>query len=96
MWWGSRHYPDRRHLWRSAALYAATAVPVGLVLAVVTKYVSNVNFVFWLLLYAVAMIPGGLAYAMVRPRHGQGALWAATLAYLVAVSTLLISAVLLA
>jgi hypothetical protein len=96
MWWGARHYPDRRHLWRSAALYAAAAVPVGLVLAVVTKYVTSVNFVFWLLLYAVAMIPGGLAYAMVRSRHGQGALWAATLAYLVAVSTLLISAVWLA
>jgi TIR domain-containing protein len=96
MWWGARHYPDRRHLWQSAALYAAAAVPVGLVLAVVTKYVTSVNFVFWLLLYAVAMIPGGLAYAMVRPRHGQGALWAAALAYLVAVSTLLISAVLLA
>ncbi len=96
MWWGVRHYPDRRHLWRSAVLYAGTAVPVGLVLAVVTKYVSSVNPVFWLLLYAVAMIPGGLAYAMVRGRHGQGALWAATLAYLVAVSTLLISAVALA
>ena len=96
MWWGARRYPDRRHLWRSAALYAAAAVPVGVVLAAVTNWVTSVNFVFWLLLYAVAMIPGGLAYAMVRPRHGQGALWAATLAYLVAVSTLLISAVLLA
>jgi hypothetical protein len=42
------------------------------------------------------MIPGGLAYAMVRSRHAQGALWAATLAYLVAVSTLLLSAVWLA
>jgi hypothetical protein len=96
MWWGARRYPDRRHLWRSAVLYAGAAVPVGLVLAVVTKYVSSVNPIFWLLLYAVAMIPGGLAYAMVRGRHGQGALWAATLAYLVAVSTLLISAVSLA
>jgi hypothetical protein len=96
MWWGARHYADRRHLWRSAALYAAVGVPVGLVLALVTKYVSSINLLFWLLLYAVAMIPGGLAYAMVRTRHGRGALWAATLAYLVAVSTLLISAVSLA
>ena len=71
-------------------------MPVGLVLAVVTKYVSSVNPLFWLLLYAVAMIPGGLAYAMIRPRHAQGALWAATLAYLVASSTLLLSAVWLA
>jgi hypothetical protein len=93
MWWAARRYPDRRHLWQSAALYAGTAVPVGLVLAVVTKYVSSVNFVFWLLLYAVAMIPGGLAYAMLRARHGQGALWAAAFAYLIAVSTLLVSAV---
>jgi TIR domain len=96
MWWGARHYPDRRHLWRSAVLYAGVAVPIGLVLAVVTKYVSSVNPLFWLLLYAVAMIPGGLAYAMVRARHSMGALWAATLAYLVAVSTLLVSAVWLA
>jgi hypothetical protein len=73
MWWGARHYADRRHLWRSSALYAGVAVPVGLVLAVVTKYVSSVNPLFWLLLYAVAMIPGGLAYAMVRPRHARGA-----------------------
>jgi TIR domain len=96
MWWGARHYADRRHLWRSSAVYAGVAVPVGLVLAVVTKHVSYVNPLFWLLLYAVAMIPAGLAYAMVRPRHAQGALWAASLAYLVAVSTLLISAVWLA
>jgi hypothetical protein len=96
MWWSARRYPDRGHLWQSAALYAAVGLPVGLVLAVVTKNVSSVNPLFWLLLYAVAMIPGGLAYAMVRLRHGQGALWAAALAYLVAVSTLLISAVLLA
>jgi hypothetical protein len=96
MWWGTRHYPDRRHLWRASAMYAGAAVPVGLVLAVVTKYVTSANPLFWLLLYAVAMIPGGLAYAMVRTRHGQGALWAATLAYLVAVSTMLISAVWLA
>ena len=96
MWWGTRRYPDRRHLWRSAALYAGVAVPVGLVLAVVTKNVTSVNPVFWLLLYAVAMIPGGLAYAMTRARHGQSALWPATLAYLIAVSTLLVSAVALA
>ena len=96
MWWGVRRYRDRRHLWRSTVLYACVAVPVGLVLALVTKYVSGVNPLFWLLLYAVAMIPAGLAYAMVRTRHGEGALWAATLSYLVAVSTLLISAVLLA
>ncbi len=96
MWWGARHYPDRRHLWRSAVLYAGVAVPIGVVLALVTKYVSSVNPIFWLLLYAVAMIPCGLAYAMVRTRHAQGALLAATLAYLVALSTLLISAVWLA
>ena len=93
MWWGTRPYPDRGHLWRSAASYAAVAVPIGLVLALVTQNVSSVNPLFWLLLYAVAMIPGGLAYAMVRARHASGALWPATLAYLVAVSTLLISAV---
>ena len=96
MWWGARHYPDRRHLWRSAVVYAAVAVPIGLSLAMVTKFVSSVNVVFWLLLYAVALIPGGLAYAMLRTRHGQGALWAAVLAYLVAVSALLVSAVALA
>jgi hypothetical protein len=67
-----------------------------LVLAIVTKHVSYVNPLFWFLLYAVAMIPAGLAYAMIRPRHAQGALWAATLAYLIAISTLLISAVWLA
>jgi hypothetical protein len=93
MWWSARRYPDRRHLWQSAALYAGVALPIGLVLAVVTKNVSNVNPLFWLLLYAVAMIPGGLAYAMLRGRHASGALWPAALAYLVAVTTLLISAV---
>jgi hypothetical protein len=93
MWWSTRRYPDRGHLWKSAALYAGVAVPIGLVLAVVTKNVSSVNPLFWLLLYAVAMIPGGLAYAMLRGRHASGALWPAALAYLVAVSTLLISAV---
>ena len=93
MWWSTRRYADRRHLWKSAALYAGVAVPIGLVLAVVTKNVSSVNPLFWLLLYAVAMIPGGLAYAMLRGRHASGALWPAALAYLVAVSTLLISAV---
>ena len=93
MWWSTRGYPDRRHLWKSAALYAGVAIPIGLVLAVVTKNVSSVNPLFWLLLYAVAMIPGGLAYAMLRGRHASGALWPAALAYLVAVSTLLISAV---
>ena len=96
MWWSTRRYPDRRHLWKSAALYAGVALPIGLVLAVVTKNVSSVNPLFWLLLYAVGMIPGGLAYAMLRARHAAGALWPAALAYLVAVATLLISAVWLA
>jgi hypothetical protein len=96
MWWNSRRYPDRRHLWQSAALYAGVGLPVGLVLAVVTKNVSSANLLFWLLLYAVAMIPGGLAYAMLRARHASGALWPAALAYLVTVSMLLISAVVLA
>jgi hypothetical protein len=93
MWWNTRRYPDRRHLWQWAAIYAGVGVPVGLALALVTKTVSSANPVFWLLLYAVAMIPGGLAYAMLRARHASGALWPAALAYLVAVSTLLISAV---
>jgi hypothetical protein len=96
MWWSARRYPDRGHLWQSAALYAGVGLPVGLVLAVVTKNVSGANVLFWLLLYAVAMIPGGLAYAMLRARHASGALWPAALAYLVTVSTLLISAVVLA
>ena len=61
----------------------------------VTKTVSSldVNPLFWLLLYAVAFIPGGLAYAMLRTRHAAAALWPAVLAFLVAVSALLFSAV---
>ena len=75
----TRPLDDRRHLWRSAGLYALIAVPVGFVLAVVTKNVSSldVNPLFWLLLYAVALIPGGLAYAMLRTRHAAAALWPA-------------------
>lgn len=94
----TRAYPDRAHLWRSAGLYALVGPPVGLVLALVTKNVTSldVNPLFWLLLYAVAMIPGGLAYAMLRARHAVAALWPAVLAYLVTVSALLLSAVQLA
>ena len=74
------------------------AVPVGLVLALVTKNVSSGRqprssgccSTPW------RMIPGGLAYAMLRARHAAAALWPAALAFLVAVSTLLISAVALA
>ena len=71
------------------------AVPIGFVLAVVAINISSldVNALFWLLLYAVALIPGGLAYAMLRARHGAAALWPAVLAFLVAVSALLVSAV---
>ena len=91
----TRTSDDRRHLWRSVGLYGLIAVPVGVVLAVVTKNVSSldVNPLFWLLLYAVALIPGGLAYAMLRTRHAAAALWPAVLAFLVAVSALLLSAV---
>lgn len=93
----TRPYVERRSLWASAGLWALVAVPVGLVLAVVTKNVSSfeVNAVFWLLLYAVAMVPGGVAFAMLRERHGAAALGPAVLAYLVAVCSLLFSAVLL-
>jgi len=91
----TRGYPDRRHLWRSTGLYALIAVPIGVVLAVVTKNVPSrdLNPTFWVLLYAVAMIPGGLAFAMLRARHAMAALWPAVLAFLVAVSVLLFSAV---
>ena len=91
----TRNSDDRRHLWLSVGLYGLIAVPVGVVLAVVTKNVSSldVNPLFWLLLYAVALIPGGLAYAMLRTRHAAAALWPAVLAFLVAVSALLLSAV---
>lgn len=94
----TRRYADRRSLWASAGIWALVAVPVGLVLAVVTKNVTSfeVNPVFWLLLYAVAMVPGGVAFAMLRERHGAAALGPAVLAYLVAVCSLLFSAVLLA
>jgi hypothetical protein len=80
---------DRRHLWRSTGLYSLIAVPVGVVLAVVTKNVSSldVNPLFWLLLYTVALIPGGLAYAMLRTRHAAFALWPTVVAFLVAVRT---------
>lgn len=93
----TRPYADRRSLWASAGLWALVAVPVGLMLAVVTRNVSSfdVNAVFWLLLYAVAMVPGGVAFAMLRERHGAAALGPAVLAYLVAVCSLLFSAVLL-
>ena len=93
----TRSYAERRSLWQSAGLWALVAVPVGLVLAVVTRNVSgfDANALFWLLLYAVAMVPGGVAYAMLRERHGAAALGPAVLAYLVAVSSLLVSAVLL-
>jgi hypothetical protein len=88
-------YRDRRHLWRSTGLYALVGVPVGVVLAVFTKNVSSLDLtpVFWVLLYAVALIPGGLALAMLRARHATTALWPAVLAFLVTVSTLLVSAV---
>jgi hypothetical protein len=88
-------YHDRRHLWRSTGLYGLLAVPIGVVLAVVTKNVSSadLNPLFWLLLYAVALIPGGLAFAMLRARHATAALWPAVLCFLVAVSVLLFSAV---
>ena len=91
----TRTYDDRKHLWRSTGLYGLIAVPIGFVLAVVAINVSSldVNPLFWLLLYAVALIPGGLAYAMLRARHGAAALWPAVLAFLVAVSALLVSAV---
>lgn len=92
--WG---YADRRSLWASGGLWTLVAVPVGLVLAVVTKNVTSfdVNPLFWLLLYAVAMVPGGVAFAMLRERHGAAAFGPAVLAYLVAVCSLLVSAVLL-
>jgi hypothetical protein len=91
----TRAYENRRHLWRSTGLYGLVAVPIGVVLAVVTKNVSSsdLNPLFWLLLYAVALIPGGLAFAMLRARHAAAALWPAALCFLVAVSVLLFSAV---
>ena len=91
----TRAYEDRGHLWRSTGLYGLVAVPVGVVLAVVTKNVSSsdLNPLFWLLLYAVALIPGGLAFAMLRARHAAAALLPAALCFLVAVSVLLFSAV---
>ena len=91
----TRAYPERRHLWRTTGLYALIGVPVGVVLAVVTKNVSSADLtpLFWLLLYAVALIPGGLAFAMSRARHGPAALWPAVVAFLVAVIALLFSAV---
>lgn len=57
----TRPYDDRRHLWRSTGLYGLIAVPIGFLLAVVAVNVSSsdVNPLFWLLLYAVALIPGG-------------------------------------
>ena len=39
------------------------------------------------------LIAGGLAYAMLRTRHAAAALWPAVLAFLVAASALLLSAV---
>ncbi len=93
----TRSYAERRSLWASAGLWALVAVPVGVALAVVTRNVSSfeMNALFWLLLYAVAMVPGAVAFAMLRERHGTAALGPAVLAYLVAVCSLLVSAVLL-
>ncbi len=97
MWWSTRGSPpeERRLLWRSAALYAGVAVPLGLVLALLTVNISasRVSAIYWLLLYAVAALPGAAAYLMLRARLGRSALWPAVLAYLVCAAILLISAV---
>ena len=100
MWWSTRSSPadERRLLWRSAAVYAGVAVPLGLVLALLTVNISasRVTAIYWLLLYAVATLPGAAAYVLLRARLGRRALWPAVLAYLVCAAVLLISAVQLA
>lgn len=100
MWWSTRSLAsdDRRALWRSAAVYAGVAVPLGLILALLTVNISasSVTAIYWLLLYAVVALPGAAAYLMMRGRFGREALWPAGLAYLVCAAVLLISAVQLA
>ena len=100
MWWSTRNLAadDRRALWRSAAIYAGAAIPLGLVLALLTVNISatSVTAIYWLLLYAVVALPGAAAYLMMRGRFGRAALWPAGLAYLVCAAVLLISAVQLA
>jgi hypothetical protein len=65
------------------------------VLALLTVNISanRVSAIYWLLLYAVAALPGAAAYLMLRARLGRSALWPAVLAYLVCAAILLISAV---
>jgi hypothetical protein len=100
MWWSTRDVAsdDRRALWKSAALYAGVAIPLGLVLALLTVNISasSVTAIYWLLLYAVVALPGAAAYLMMRGRFARAALWPAGLAYLVCAAVLLISAVPLA
>ncbi len=100
MWWSTRNLAadDRRALWRSAGIYAGAAVPLGLVLALLTVNISatSVTAIYWLLLYAVVALPGAAAYLMMRGRFGRVALWPVGLAYLVCAALLLISAVQLA
>ena len=75
MWWSTRNLAsdERRALWRSAALYAGVAVPLGLVLALLTVNISasSVTAIYWLLLYAVVALPGAAAYLMMRGRFGR-------------------------